>query len=221
MLCPLKQDEFPSSTGQEAGRDFIYFDSTIKPCWIALCTANLFCFQSSKPEKAITLIWMTLCQSSTLICLITCIDRKRWDLLLPIYLLHKKHHTACYNCTSFSCLEHTVVSIHFCCLYSCLATVLRVCVYHYPFGLSCVCSMIQILFLRLLFNCLQVQTYQRDISNSVFTLFFYHGLQHRPMPSSVWERQTSLVPKLWIASSVITQTRLPHFSFRLCPYEQD
>lgn len=123
MLCPLKQDEFPSSTGQEAGRDFIYFDSTIKPCWIALCTANLFCFQSSKPEKAITLIWMTLCQSSTLICLITCIDRKRWDLLLPIYLLHKKHHTACYNCTSFSCLEHAVVSIHFCCLYSCLATV--------------------------------------------------------------------------------------------------
>lgn len=30
MLCPLKQAEFPSSAGHEAGRDHIYFDSTIK-----------------------------------------------------------------------------------------------------------------------------------------------------------------------------------------------
>lgn len=61
----------------------------------------------------------------------------------------------------------------------------------------------------------EAQTHQEDISNTVFTLFFYCSQQHKTMPSSVWERQTSLVPKLWNASSVITQ-RGSHISVSDC-----
>lgn len=39
----------------------------------------------------------------------------------------------------------------------------------------------------------------------------------KTMPSSVWERQTALVPKLWHAGGVITQARLPNFSLRPVP----
>lgn len=45
--------------------------------------------------------------------------------------------------------------------------------------------------------------YQEDFR--VLTLFACAGQQRKTMPSSLWEPQTSLVPKLWSASSVITQ----------------
>lgn len=62
---------------------------------------------------------------------------------------------------------------------------------------------------------------QEDISHSVFTLFFHCGHLHETMPSLVWERQTSLAPQLQKCQWRYHTMRHPHFSFRLCFYEED
>lgn len=92
-------------------------------------------------------------------------------------------------------------------VYSCSYS-LKVCFYHHPFVWFCAASY------RSCFWGSCVPGLRIRCTSEIFQY-------SNTMPSSVWERQTALVPKLWHARGVITQARLPHFSLRRCPEEQD
>lgn len=53
MSGPLKQDEFPSSAGQEAGRDFFFFNfvSLMTHFWTASCMPSPFSSMRSDPWR--------------------------------------------------------------------------------------------------------------------------------------------------------------------------
>lgn len=109
----------------------------------------------------------------------------------------------------FSCIELKAVRVYLFFCRSCSESVLPVCIQYHPFvlctqhGTDSVSEPSSAAAFRFRRTSEKFQTLFLLCSSSA-------ALQRRAMPSSVWERQTSPVPKLWSASIVITRTRLSH-----------